>query len=251
MIPRSRFCGFAFVVLAFGSFGARVSAQDDAFAQGNEKYAAGHFSEAIDQYKKLVSRGETSAALFYNLGNAWYRAGDFGQAILNYERALALEPRQPETEANLRLVRDKARALELRRNWVDRAAARGTSKQYCVGAAVSFWFAAFALAGLIGSRPRRLASLATGLAVAVVALVVSLYALYALETSSNGRALAIVTSKTTEARLATADNAGTVLVLPPGSEIKILNTRGDWIYAALPNDLRGWISAQNAERVRL
>jgi hypothetical protein len=39
--------------------------------------------------------------------------------------------------------------------------------------------------------------------------------------------------------------------LPPGSEVKILSTRGDWIYAALPNSLRGWIPAKNAERVRL
>ena len=60
-----------------------------------------------------------------------------------------------------------------------------------------------------------------------------------------------MTAKGTDARLATADNAGTVLTLPAGSEIKILSTRGDWLYAALPNDLRGWIPAKNAERVRL
>ena len=54
-----------------------------------------------------------------------------------------------------------------------------------------------------------------------------------------------------EARLATADNANTVLALPPGSEIKILSTRGDWIYAALPNHLHGWLPAKSAELVRL
>jgi len=42
-----------------------------------------------------------------------------------------------------------------------------------------------------------------------------------------------------------------VLALPSGSEIKILSLRGNWIYAALPNDLRGWIPAESAERVRL
>ena len=65
------------------------------------------------------------------------------------------------------------------------------------------------------------------------------------------RALAIVTAKNTDARLATADNSGMVLTLPAGSEIKILSARGDWIYALLPNDLRGWMPAKNAERVRL
>ena len=66
--------------------------------------------------------------MFYNLGNAQYRAGDLGRAILNYERALALEPQHPEAEANLRLVRDKARALELQSNWWDRLTARASSE---------------------------------------------------------------------------------------------------------------------------
>ena len=65
------------------------------------------------------------------------------------------------------------------------------------------------------------------------------------------RALAIVTGNDVQARLATADTANSVLALPPGSEIKILSTRGDWMYAALPNDLRGWIQTKNAEQVRL
>ena len=60
-----------------------------------------------------------------------------------------------------------------------------------------------------------------------------------------------MTGKNVQARLATAESAGTVLALPPGSEIKILSTRGNWDYAALPNDLQGWIPSQSAERVRL
>ena len=75
----------------------------------------------------------------------------------------------------------------------------------------------------------------------------------ALRTSraSKGRALAIVTGKDVQARLATADTANSVLALPPGSEIKILSTRGNWVYAALPNNLRGWIPAKDTEQVRL
>jgi tetratricopeptide (TPR) repeat protein len=228
-----------------------ASAQEDAFAQANHEFAAGRFREAIDLYAAQVQRGETSAALFYNLGNAWYRAGDLGQAILNYERALALEPHHPETQANLRFVRDKARALELRRNWRDRVIGRNTATQYSAAAATSFWVAAFAMSALFLNRSRRRLALTTALFLSLIVLFASVYALWALETGSTGRGLAIVTAKTTDARVATADNAGTVLALPPGSEIKILNTRGDWTYAVLPNDLRGWIPAKNAERVRL
>jgi hypothetical protein len=40
-------------------------------------------------------------------------------------------------------------------------------------------------------------------------------------------------------------------MLPPGSEISVQRERGDWVYAILPNDLRGWIPAKNIEQVRL
>jgi hypothetical protein len=74
---------------------------------------------------------------------------------------------------------------------------------------------------------------------------------YQLSQGKNGPGLAIVTGENVEARLATADNANRVLTLPAGSEIKIVSQRGDWIYAALPNNLRGWMPANSAEQVRL
>ena len=79
----------------------------------------------------------------------------------------------------------------------------------------------------------------------------ALYALYTVENGTRGDSLAIVTGKNINARLATADNANSVLALPAGSEIKILSNRGDWSYAALPNNLLGWIPTKSAESVRM
>jgi len=90
-----------------------------------------------------------------------------------------------------------------------------------------------------------------GVILATAVFAGAVFALYSLETGSKGRALAIVTGKKIEARLATADNSSSVLTLPPGSEIKVLSQRGDWLYAELPNDLRGWIPANGAQRVRM
>ena len=224
--------------------------QNPVFAKANEDYNAGRFQEAIDGYQSLVASGHWSANLFYDLGNAWFRLGNFGEAILNYERALALDPHHPESEANLRIARDEARALELRTPGFARYIETGTSTQYSVAASVAFWVALFAAARLFSLRRRSTALVALILFSALV-LSGSIYALYALETGNKGKDLTIVTSKNIEARLATADNARSVLALPPGSEIKVLSERGDWIYAALPNDLRGWIPATSAQRVRM
>jgi hypothetical protein len=71
-----------------------------------------------------------------------------------------------------------------------------------------------------------------------------------MENGNRGASLAIVLGRNIEARLATAENANTVLALPPGSEVMLLSTRGDWSYAALPNNLQGWIPTRSAELVR-
>ncbi len=203
----------------------------DRWAEANAKYAAGDFRAAVSGYTQLVEAGETSAALFYNLGNAHYRLNELGAAILNYERALALEPQQPEAVANLRLVREKARALELRGNRLEQALARTSPTMLASVAALGFWLAVFALAGWFLFRRSALAVVGCLLGLALFAG--AGYGLYALEQGPNGRGLAIIVGKQVDARLATAESAGTVLTLPPGSEVKILSTRGGWSYAVL------------------
>jgi hypothetical protein len=49
-----------------------------------------------------------SAGALYNAANEYARSGKNGLAILNYERAKLLDPRDPDIEANLRAVRQKA-----------------------------------------------------------------------------------------------------------------------------------------------
>lgn len=237
----------AVLCVAAGPLRAEV---DPAFVKANQAYSEGRFQEAADAYQSLVKAGRYSANLFYNLGNAYFRLGNFGEAILSYERALALEPRHPESEANLQLARDEARALELRKTAVEKYLDAGTATQYSIAASIAFWFAMFVIARLFFAPRRSLGQIALiGLSLLVFSGAV--FALYTIENGSKGSALAIVTGKEVQARLATAESASSVLALPPGSEIKVLSERGDWIYAALPNDLRGWIPAKAVERVRL
>ena len=220
------------------------------FLKANQSYGEGRFQDAIKSYEALVQARQFSANLFYDVGNAYFRAGDFGAAILNYERALALDRHHPEADANLRIVRDETRALELNRPPVERMLRFATANQFAITAATAFWIGAFAIFALVFTRRRAVGLIALSIfAFAICAL--TIFAAYRLENGTNGKALAIVTGNGVEARLATADNANTVLALPPGSEIKILSTRGDWIYAALPNNLRGWLPAKSAELVRL
>jgi tetratricopeptide (TPR) repeat protein len=220
------------------------------FAKANQEYAAGDFKAAIADYEELVRSGQDTSNVFYNLGNAYFRKSDFGRAILNYERALALEPHHPEAQANLRVARDEARALELLPSRWERLFAFANENQFVVTAAIACWIGIFSIVAWIFGRRRGRSAVALSI-LSLSILVAALVAVYQLSHGKNGQALAIVTGENVEARLATADNANRVLTLPAGSEIQIVSQRGDWIYAALPNNLRGWIPAKSAEQVRL
>ena len=246
---KKRFFIFA-AAIGFSFTGVVSAADESAFAKANQAYTEARLQEAAEGYENLIQSGQWNATLFYDLGNAYYRLGNFGKAILNYERAVALDPHHPEADANLRLARDEARALELRKDWFERYAAVATVKQYTIAAAVAFWFAVFLIAHLLLSRLRSAGRIAL-IALSLMICGVSIFGIFTLENGTRGNALAVVTAKEIEARLATADNAKSVLLLPAGTEIKILSERGDWVYAALPNDQRGWIPTSSAERVRM
>lgn len=239
------------LLVSVSAFTANSSAPATSeFERGNQQYAAGQFPEAIATYEALVRQHQWSTSLFYNLGNAQFRAGDPARAILNYERTLALDPNHAEAQANLRVAREQSRGLELTRSWAERYLGFLAERQFAWTAAAGFWLALFAAVSVRFARTRPRGAM-TVLVLGALIFCVAAGAVYALELTGKMRQLAIVTAKNTEARLATADNANSVLALPPGTEIKILSTRGNWIYAALPNALRGWLPAKNVEPVRL
>src|ERR1043166_8367777 len=236
----SGFCAALFPVSLFAQ-------SEIEFAKANQDYAQGRFKEAIGEYEAIVRSNRFSPNLFYNLGNAYFRAGDFGRAILNYERALVLDPHHPESAANVRVARDESRALELPQGWLEQRLQSGSVNQYSVAAAIAFWVALFCIVAAILAR-RRSAGVFLLSFLSLTVLAFAILAIYQSVNGTHGRTLAIVTGNKVTARLATADNSSSVLALPPGSEIKILSVRGDWVYVALPNNLRGWVQSKDAEQ---
>ena len=244
-------CTFLIVVVfGVGSALSAIAQPDPQFTKANQEYAQGHFKEAITGYEAQVRAGQWNSNLFYDLGNAYFRTRDFGRAILNYERALALDNHHAEATANLQIARDEARALELQPTKLERYLQFASINQYTIAGAVGLWLGIFGIVGLIFAR-RRSGALISLSILCLLVCGMAVWAIHTLDNGSEGRGLAIVTANDVQARLATADTANSVLALPAGSEIKILSTRGDWMYAALPNDLRGWIQTKNAEQVRL
>ncbi|WP_299258840.1 tetratricopeptide repeat protein [uncultured Aquimarina sp.] len=78
-----------------------IAQNDDIFEKANTFYNQEKYQEAIDAYKSIIDRGQESAELYYNLGNANYKLSNIGSSIYYYEKALELAPNDEDIMNNL------------------------------------------------------------------------------------------------------------------------------------------------------
>lgn len=91
-----------FTLLLFISTPVWASAQ---FTEANAEYQKGNFKEAAALYEKMLTGGERSAAVYYNLANAYFRTDQKAKALIAYERALQIAPRDPDIRWNVAILK--------------------------------------------------------------------------------------------------------------------------------------------------
>jgi tetratricopeptide (TPR) repeat protein len=240
----------AALVLGFAPAPLFGSTDQQAFDAANRLYDEGHFTEARDAYQTLVTSGQYSANVFYNLGNAEFRLNVPGAAALQFERALALKPAHPEARANLDLVRENTGAKVEPRTWLDHLLISLPPDVWGIIAAVAGWTMIFGIALLVfGVRRAGRRSMGVPL-LGAAALAYSGLGLWRQEADAS---LAIVVVNRAEARMGPAESAGMADTLAAGSRIHIVSDRrsGKWLDCVLPNGQRAWIDASAVERVAL
>lgn len=89
-----------FTVFALNTFG-------QSWVDANELYSNKKYNEAVDAYKNLESKYNTSVDYWYNRGNAAYKNKQLSQAIYSYEKALLIEPNFKDATFNLQLAKSQ------------------------------------------------------------------------------------------------------------------------------------------------
>ena len=88
------------VLLLFAALPARAQAEAR-FEKATAAYNEGDYLKAISYYEDILAGNQHSAALYFNLGNAHYKLGHIAPSIYYYEKALLLDPDDPEIRNNL------------------------------------------------------------------------------------------------------------------------------------------------------
>lgn len=243
------------VIAAFGLFttaalGADAS-RDDIYRQACEALEKGKFTQAQYLGESLTKKDPPalSAAVFSLIGHARYRQDDPGRAALWYQRAELLEPTNPEIRQNLRHLDEKTRFFRFGQDsplseW-SLLLSRNT---WIIAASTGVWIILLALFWFILSNSAKKRGTVIGVILVVAGFMLFLpaaaFAAIRPEPDARVKDVMVVTAKDVSAYTAATVTSGSVIDLPPGSQIRLLEKRGAWTYVEIPASgglLRGWI----------
>lgn len=233
--------GFALLFLfSFTPFSQAATDPATQFDAANQFYAQSKFAEAADAYEQILTNGTTSAALYFNLGNARFKAGHLGQAIAAYRQAEALTPRDPDVRANLKFARNQVHGPRfIPSSWQQKLGALSNSEWLGLATAAIWITLALLIARVL--RPHWRTALRGWIAMGVVAsLALLIGAKLAAATQAPG-SIAIVIRHQAAVRTSPFEESATAFTAQDGAELRVLDQKDAWLQVTDEAHHLGWI----------
>lgn len=212
------------------------------------------FQSAAERFQFAADTGPENGVLRYNLANACLQSGDIGRAILNYRRSARLIPGDARLQSNLDYARTLVRSqiapsggrslLNALLTWHDRTSTSARWSIFVVCYAM-LWLA------LAARMWRPIGGLRAVVAIGAV-LSITVGVSVAADALGWGRVPAgvILTDEVTVRKgNGTGFEPQFAQSLHSGTEVELLERRGEWLNIRLPDDKTGWIEAGSAELV--
>ncbi len=245
-----------FLVVLLLSVVFRGMAAEDTAARAERLYREGKYAEAAEIYQQVLSEGQESSELYYNLGNAYFKMGENTRAILNYERSLLLNPADRMARYNLNMARqavvDKIDVLPelFIVRWYKAVETHYSADQWgyiSVGLFVLFLVMAalFFYSRSVGLRK-------TGFFVGILVLLLTLTTVFFAirqDRRISEREYAVITTPSVTVKGA-PDSSGTDLFLiHEGLKVKVIGELGNWYNIRLADGNEGWVAKTDMERI--
>lgn len=222
------------------------------FTEANKAYTDGQYEQALEQYNQILSSGQESAALYYNLGNTYYRLGEIGQALLYYERAHRLKPNDKEINENIAFAysrtEDKIETLPqfFLVRWchalVQAMSVHGWMWVCLILLAVGG--ASLVLFTLAHSYALRKGSLITTLSFAVL-LLVAIVCTISANAQRTSHSDAIVTAPMSVVKSSPSESSVDKFILHEGTKVKLLDELDGWQKIRIADGNIGWMNSND------
>lgn len=220
----------------------------ESFDLANDLYKNERYSEAIDAYKKIESKGFISPELYYNLGNSYYKLNKVGPSIYYFEMALKLNPKNDDVKNNLvfakRLALDNIEELpksifqKINENYLQKLSYNEwsiLSVAFCILGSLLFLFFYYSY----NSSKKRLYFILSF--ISFILFISSLFITYNQYQYSKNNKIAIVFSEEAEIMNAPTLNSEEIFKLHEGTKIVVLDSIDNWMKIKIADGKQGWI----------
>jgi len=229
------------VLIALFPAHSRAAVSAAAFESANKLYEEGKFTDAASAYAKLAQSGETSAALYFNLGNAFFKSGQIGRAVAAYRTAEQITPRDPDLRANLQFARNQVQGPTLSPGRWQRWLGRLTLNEWTVLAAIAVWLWLLLLAARQWRSALKPALRSYVLSLAVLAGLLCACVAATLRETRFTRT-AIVITPDAVVRYGPLAESPTAFTVHDGAELRVLDQKDEWLQVSAGPRRVGWLS---------
>ena len=244
---------FLNIAVIFVLLGPSVWGQgQELFDEAATAYNEGRYEEAAALYEKIIDGGEHSAAVYFNLGNTYYKLNRVAPSIYYYEKALLLDPDDPEIKENLGFAQNMTLdAVEkLPETDINKAYEQVTGVlTYDQWAFLAVLFMVLFVLGMClymvfrFPREKRL-SFTAGL-ISLGLMVISLVLAYVQYRPYTSEQPAIIFAEETAVRTEPNTRSEQAFLLHEGTKVNVLDRLNDWQRIELENGQSGWLLAED------
>lgn len=230
------------------AFSANV---DTLFSRANQEYTNGMYTNAIDDYQRIIQTGYESAELYFNLGNAYFKTNDIPSAILYFEKAKKLNPNDNDINFNLNVANtqivDKIEPVPelFFKQWWRSIYNIFKADTWAIISVAGFILFFVLLAFYLLSKYTiiRKSAFYSGLIVLFLTLFTFTIAFQKYNILKHQKE-AIVFTPTITVKSSPNQNSVDLFVIHEGAKVKILETIGNWCEIKIANGSVGWLPAE-------
>jgi tetratricopeptide (TPR) repeat protein len=237
-----------FVLFFICTLTVQAQTTDSLWAEANNLYASGNYKEAAVFYDMIEASGGASADLFYNMGNACFKQNILSKAILYYERALKLQPANPDIIHNLAMAEamtiDKIEAVPefFLAIWIKNIRNMAGVDTWAWLSVILFFLFLLFLWVFFFARSISLRKISFVFSILVLLLSVNSLTFASYRKAALYDNTAAIISPAVIMVKSSPDTSGKDLfILHEGTKVKILETLGEWQYIRLADGKQGWI----------
>lgn len=247
---------FLFSLMIFFLSHNAFSQNTSLFDQGKELYKNGKYQQAINVWMQVLDKGEHSAELYFNLGNAQYKLNHIGPSVYYYEKALQLSPNDEDIKNNLAFA-ENARIDSIEplpktvfSKWYKSIAEIFTFNGWAILAVVfSVIFVTLFLLYYFSYTERRKRLLFSSSMLVGIFLIASLTMAFLTYGDFTKKQPAIIFASEIEVKTEPSMGSSAAFTLHEGTKVQVSAQDGNWYKITLVDGKDGWIPATDLKQL--